>query len=421
MDERGKRSTPPILPAASHLTQTLSPARINTTVTLMACSAFFSGAALRICDSLLPRLALDFNRTPGAAGQVIISFSIAYGLMQLVFGPLGDRYGKARLIWISLAGCALAAVASALVGRFDVLVWTRVFWGMCAAGVMPLAMAWIGDNVPYENRQATLARFVAGSLTGMMAGQLAGGLFADSSAGWRGAFLSLSLGYAITACMLWHWLRTAPTHKMPVDGLSVTGQLRAVVTAPWSRVVLLAVLAEGIFLLGPLSYLPSYLHNRHGLSLTFASALIALYAFGGLLYALTAKTIVEKFGERRMVLAGGVMMGLGFLGLLLSPIAWLAGPLALLTGFGTYLFHNTLQTHATQMVPAFRGTAVALFAFSLFGGQAIGVTIAGYTYDHIGHTLLLLVPALALPLTGWAFARALRMRTATETTAVTAE
>lgn len=399
------------------MTQTLSPARINTTVTLMACAAFFSGAALRICDSLLPRLAFDFNRTPGAAGQVIISFSIAYGLMQLVFGPLGDRYGKARLIWISLAGCAVAALASALAGRFEVLVWTRVAWGMSAAGVMPLAMAWIGDNVPYEQRQATLARFVAGSLTGMMAGQLAGGLFADSSLGWRGAFLSLSLGFGIMAFMLWKWLRTEPVHQAPTGGLDVTGQLRAVVTAPWARVVLLAVLAEGIFLLGTLSYLPSYLHNRFGLSLTFASALIALYALGGLLYAVTAKKIVEKYGERRMVLAGGLMMGAGFLGLLLSPIAWVAGPLALLTGFGTYLFHNTLQTHATQMVPAFRGTAVALFAFSLFGGQAIGVSIVGYTYDHLGHTLMLLVPAVALPLTGWAFARALRLRAETGTAA----
>ncbi len=377
---------------------------------LMAMAAFFSGAALRICDSLLPRLALDFNRTPGAAGQVIISFSIAYGLMQLVFGPLGDRYGKARLIWISLTGCALAALACALVGRFEVLVWARVAWGMCAAGVMPLAMAWIGDNVPYEHRQATLARFVAGSLSGMMAGQLAGGLFADSSLGWRGAFLSLSLGFGVMAFMLWKWLRAEPAHKAPAGGFDVVGQLRAVVTVPWARVVLIAVLAEGVFLLGPLSYLPSYLHNRHGLSLSFASALIALYAFGGLVYALTAKRIVEKYGERRMVMAGGVLMGAGFLGLWLSPLAWLAGPLALLTGFGTYLFHNTLQTHATQMVPAFRGTSVALFAFALFGGQAIGVSIAGYTYDHLGYTLMLLVPALMLPLTGWAFARALRLR-----------
>jgi predicted MFS family arabinose efflux permease len=94
----------------------------------------------------------------------------------------------------------------------------------------------------------------------------------------------------------------------------------------------------------------------------------------------------------------------------------LAGPIALLVGFGTYLFHNTLQTHATQMAPAVRGTAVALFAFCLFAGQAIGVTAAGYAFDHWGYVPLLLVPAGALALAGWWFARALRRR-ATEVTA----
>ena len=49
-----------------------------------------------------------------------------------------------------------------------------------------------------------------------------------------------------------------------------------------------------------------------------------------------------------------------------------------------------------------------LFAFCLFVGQAIGVTLAGYAFDHLGHGPLLLAPALALPLAGWGFARALR-------------
>ena len=72
-------------------------------VFLLSCAAFFSGAALRICDALIPRLARDFDISTGTAGRVVISFSVAYGLMQLVFGPLGDRFGKARLVNIALA------------------------------------------------------------------------------------------------------------------------------------------------------------------------------------------------------------------------------------------------------------------------------------------------------------------------------
>ena len=380
---------------------------------LLAAAAFFSGAALRICDSLLPRLGRDFGITPGAAGQVIIGFAIAYGLMQLVFGPLADRYGKARLICAALFGSSVGALACALAPGFGTLVVLRVGWGMAAAGIIPLAMAWIGDAVPYEQRHATLARFLTGTLSGMMAGQLAGGLFADSAAGWRGAFLTLALGYAVVAVLLLARIRSATAPALAAPGTDRTGfvrQLRSVLQIRWVRVVLAAAGAEGVFLLGPMSYLPAYLHQRFQLSLTAASALIACYALGGLLYAVSARPIVRRFGERRMVLAGGVLMGAGYLAWLLSPLWQLAGPIALLVGFGTYLFHNTLQTHATQMAPALRGTAVALFAFCLFVGQGLGVTVAGFAYDHLGATPLLLVPALALPLVGWAFASALKRR-----------
>jgi MFS family permease len=159
------------------------PAGIRSAIILLALAAFFSGAALRICDGLIPRLASDFGRTPGAAGAVVLTFSIAYGLAQLAFGPLGDRFGKPRLILVALAGCAAASLACALAPGFDALVGLRIFWGAAAAGIIPLSMAWIGDAIPYEQRQATLARFLMGTLSGMMAGQLAGGLFADAAWG----------------------------------------------------------------------------------------------------------------------------------------------------------------------------------------------------------------------------------------------
>lgn len=390
------------------------PPATRSAVTLLSLAAFFSGAALRICDGLLPRLGQDFGITPGQAGQVVISFAVAYGLAQLAFGPLGDRYGKARLVCVALFGCAAAALACALAPSLDALVGLRVLWGVAAAGVIPLALAWVGDTVPYEQRQVTLARLLMGTLSGMMAGQLAGGLFADAAAGWRGAFFMLFAGYAGIAVLLLLRLRYfAAAPGVRGNGrFALVTQLGVVLREPWARVVLAAALAEGVFLIGPMAYLPTYLHLHFGLTLSAASALLALYAAGGLAYSASARHIVRRFGERRMVLAGGVIMGAGFLAWFASPFAWLAGPIALLVGFGTYLYHNTLQTHATQMAPSVRGTSVALFAFCLFFGQAIGVTLAGWAFDRFGGAPLLLGPALALPIAGWAFARALARRAA---------
>jgi predicted MFS family arabinose efflux permease len=105
-----------------------------------------------------------------------------------------------------------------------------------------------------------------------------------------------------------------------------------------------------------------------------------------------------------------VMMGLGFVGMYFMPNPSFTAPLAFLTGFGTYLVHNTLQTHGSQMAPKMRGTAMALFAFCFFIGQAGGVSAAGWAYDHVGPALLLLLPAVMLPLNAWNFARGLNRR-----------
>jgi predicted MFS family arabinose efflux permease len=380
-------------------------------ITLLALAGFFSGAALRVCDSLIPRLAHDFGVTAGTAGRVVLTFSVAYGLSQLAFGPLGDRYGKARLVCIALFGCALGSLACAFAPGFDALVGLRMLWGVAAAGVIPLSMAFIGDAVPYEQRQATLARMLLGTLSGMMAGQLAGGLFADSGLGWRGAFLTLFVGYTSVALLLaWKLQQIAAPISTSGGRIDFATQLSTVLREPWARVVLVSVAAEGVLLLGPLAYLPAYLQRRHGLSLAAASGLLAMNAVGGLLYAMLARRIVTRFGERRMVWWGGIAMGAAFVALYASPLGWIAGPASLLLGFGTYLYHNTLQTNATQMVPTVRGTSVAMFAFCLFTGQAAGVSWAGAAFDRFGAEALLLIPALGLPVAGWAFARALHRR-----------
>src|ERR671938_478863 len=74
-------------------------------------AAFASAISFRVTDPLLPRLATEFSVSLGEASYVITFFSIAYGLAQLLFGPLGDRFGKYLVVaW----ACAVCAVVSLL-------------------------------------------------------------------------------------------------------------------------------------------------------------------------------------------------------------------------------------------------------------------------------------------------------------------
>jgi predicted MFS family arabinose efflux permease len=74
-------------------------------------------------------------------------------------------------------------------------------------------------------------------------------------------------------------------------------------------------------------------------------------------------------------------------------------------GVGFYMMHTTLQTHATQVAPEERGSAVALFAAALFLGGASGVWLAAQAIDAIG-----LAPVFAAAAVGLAILSAVVRR-----------
>ena len=144
-------------------------------IAALSLAAFGSGVSLRVNDALLPRLAGEFGVSIGTAGRGVSFFAIAYGASQLLFGPLGDRYGKYRVVaWASMA-CAVATLLCALASDFTLLRWARVAAGATAAAIIPLSMAWIGDVIDYEQRQPVLARFLMGQIVGLAGGVWLGG------------------------------------------------------------------------------------------------------------------------------------------------------------------------------------------------------------------------------------------------------
>ncbi len=371
-------------------------------VTLLSVAAFASAAAARLCDPLLPDLARSFSTTPTAAASVISSFAIAYGLTQAMFGPLGDRLGKYRLIALTTLLSTLGAVGSAVAWSLDALVVARILLGATAAGIIPLSMAWIGDTVHYEQRQATLARFMGGQILGAIGGQFIGGIFADTL-GWRWAFAFLASLYLVIGAIVLLESRANPsTHHRHADTprKGIIGQAAQVFAQPWARVILSIVFLEGMLVFGALAFVPSYLHERFGLSLTMAGAAMAFFGIGGLTYILAAKHFVRRLGEVGLATGGGILIALGW-AMLAWGESWLwALPASYFVGLGFYMLHNTLQTNATQMAPAVRGTAVSLFASSFFLGQSLGVMAAAYILATAGIVPMLLIAAVGTPLVG---------------------
>lgn len=383
----------------------------------LALAAFGSGLSLRVNDALLPRLAAEFAVTLGEASQVISAFAIAYGVSQLFFGPVGDRFGKYRVIAWAVAACAVSALLCALAPGFDALRLARIAAGATAAAIIPLAMAWIGDVVPYERRQPVLARFLIGQILGLSAGVAMGGVAADHL-GWRAPYVFIAGLFAVVSLALFAFERRlpAPARAMKAgEGPAlrrVGAEFSAVLAAPWARVILTLVFLEGLSLYGPFAFFAAHLHQGFGLSLTASGAVVMLYGAGGFVFALSSQHLVRRLGEAGLAASGGGLMTVSLLVIAFAP-AWhwaIAGCFVL--GLGFYMMHNTLQVHATQMLPERRGAAVSAFAACFFLGQSAGVGLGGLLVGRIGTKPFIALGAAALAAVATAFVRALRRRRA---------
>jgi predicted MFS family arabinose efflux permease len=384
------------------------------TVTILAFGAFASAAGVRTGDPLIALIAAQYAVSPGeAAAALTTSFVVSYGLLQIAWGPLGDRLGRLRLAWICSAISALGALACVLAPSLLLLGIARFVSGATVGALIPLSMAWIGDVVPYERRQATIARFLIGNILGASLGAAAAGALGEH-VGWRSVFALLGILYVAIAVLLAQELRRNPLARRPGGAPPSLAQafraMAGLVRRPWVRVILATVFIEGALFFGPLAFAAYDLHHRHGVSTSASGALVAAFGFGGLLYALFANRAVPRLGERGLAAAGGVALGAAYFGMFLAPAAGWAVPALLSAGAGFYMFHNTLQVNATQMAPEARGGAVALFAFCLFTGQSAGVWVSARVVDAWGTRPLYAVCAAGLLAVAFVFRNRLRRR-----------
>ena len=385
-------------------------------IVALSCAAFGSGISLRVTDPLLPRLSHDFGVSLGSASYVITCFAVAYGVAQLFFGPLGDRFGKYLVIAWACVASVFAALLCALAPSFVTLLAARLVAGATAAAVIPLSMAWIGDVIAYDQRQPVLARFLIGQILGLSSGVFIGGFAADH-ASWRLPFFLAAALFAAISLVLFAANRRLPAHARAVrksEGHAVArivADFTHVLSKPWARVVLGTVFLEGAFLYGAFAFIASHLHRVYQLSLSSAGALLVLFGAGGFLYALGSRMLSTRLGESGLIFGGAVILLLSLLMTGLAPVWWWAIPGCFFTGLGFYMLHNTLQMHATQMAPERRGVAVSAFASCFFMGQSVGVGLAGMLVERSGTPAVIVIGAIGVCAVGLNFWRMQRPAT----------
>lgn len=375
-------------------------------IALLAAAAFLGSAGTRIVDPILHPIATDFGVPVPDLWVVIAAFTLPYGLAQIVLGPVGDRFGKLRVILGALALYALFTGACAFSVDLVSLSLLRACAGAASAGLIPVGMAYIGDAVPYEQRQVTLSKFLTGIvLAQTLAGPL-GGLFGEY-VGWRGVFLVLSaLGALMALSFAWQ-IRSLPDRRSPGRMIDPANYI-AMARRPLARFVLLAAALDGAVLGGCFPFVAPYLHEHFALNYAHVGLVLACFGIGAYVYTWQARALLARLGESGMVLMGGALMAAGLVLAVASPgWTWFIA-VELMLGLGFFTLHSVLQARATEMLPSARGTAVATFACVLFLGQSGGALLVGALIARLGYRPAFLLDAAAIMLLGLWLWRMLR-------------
>ncbi|GIX09827.1 MAG: MFS transporter [Elioraea sp.] len=348
-------------------------------------TGFLSGTGIRVADPLLALIASGFGASVAAAAPVVAGFTLAYGLAQPVLGPLGDRLGKLRLIAGCMALYGAATLAAALAPSLGALTAARAVAGAFAGGLIPVAIALIGDRTSYETRQATLGRFMTGMvMANLITAPLAG--VAGDAVGWRPVFGLLGLAALAAGVPLWREAARTPA-VAHAPGVGALARYAMLLRRPAARRLLLLVGFEGALAFGAPPFIGAFLVEGHGLSFTGAGLVLGAAGLGALLYTRIAGWLVRRFGERGLLVGGGAGLVLWLGGVAAAPPPVVAAT-NLVGGFALGAFHGVLQARGSEMLPESRSTGMAAFAFCLFVGLAAGAAIVGALLPLIGYRAL---------------------------------
>jgi predicted MFS family arabinose efflux permease len=350
----------------------------------LGAAVFMVNLDARVVAPLLPTLAAELQVSLARAAWLVSAYSLPYGLCQLMFGPLADRYGKVTVCAHAMAAFSIGTACTSLWPSFGAILTLRVFTGAAAAGLIPLTLAYIGDTVPYERRQATIATLMASAGAAQALSTSLGGSIATFFS-WRAVFPCVGALACLATLGVYVFGRQA---RRAPPRATQRPRYREVLLAPGMPPLLALVCVEGSLMFGGFSYLSGLLEERFGLDALGIGFVLSL---GGLSQLLTARflpRILRRWPERRLLGCGGAALAFGYLASAAAPHWWVVALGCASLGTGFILCHTTLQTRATEAVPNARGTAVALFAFSLFMGSGLGTAGLGMLLEGLGFGLL---------------------------------
>jgi MFS transporter, DHA1 family, multidrug resistance protein len=358
----------------------------NPRLTSLMIVAAVSPLAINIFLPSIPKL-VDYFKTDYATASLGLSlFLAAMSVLQLIIGPLSDKYGRRPILIGGILMFLGGTVICLLAPTITVFLFGRLVQAFAVAGIV-LSRAIVRDLVSREKSASAIGYVTMGMAVAPMIGPAIGGLL-DELYGWQASFILLGvLGAIALVFVVTNIPETNANRGAPMKSQLANYRLLIATPAFWLY-ALTGSTAAGVFF-GFLGGAPALASGPLGLSPSSYGLWFAITAFGYLVGNFISGRFSERQGIRRMIimgtliaLAGCSMPFLLFPTLGVSSLA-LFGPM-LLVGVGNGMALPSTTAAAVSVKPEAAGAASGLIgalqtAFGAILSSVCGVVVAGGT------------------------------------------
>jgi EmrB/QacA subfamily drug resistance transporter len=407
---------------------------------ITALASFMMALDGQVITTAFTTIRSDFGASVETLQWTANAYHLAFAVLLLTGAALGDRYGHRRMFAAGIALFILASAACALSGSIGWLVAARSLQGAGAALVMPLAMAILSSAFAREERARALGIFSGVTGFALIIGPAIGG-FITEGFGWRWIFwINLPIGMiaialaltrlredfgkvaaldipglgivaAAALALVWGLLRgnVVGWTSAEVTGSLMAGLLFAVTFVVWeqrapapmvplrlfqSRAFSAGIAASFVFyaaMYGVLFLLPQFLQTTLGYGPLGAGLRLMPWTATLFVTAPIAGAVVNKVGERPLVVIGLLMQAIGFgwLAMSVAPdIAYANLVLPLVcAGVGVSMAMPAVQNAVLSSVAVVEmGKASGVFNMGRFLGAVFGVALLVAAFSASGAT-----------------------------------
>lgn len=371
----------------------------------------FGLLAMTICLPSMQEWGAIFGADQSSVQLTFAGYVLAYGCLQLLYGPLSDQWGRKRLLMVGLSLSFTGSLLAALSPNLPLLTAARVLQGAGAAAGMVIGRALVQDLFSGPERTRVMAWI--GMAMGLCppAATIIGGQL-HVRLGWQANFYVMAALAVVLFLAAWrglpahapgankvqeHWLRAM------LASYAQLAQSRAF--ALFATVVCLTTATFYTFLAGAPIVLGSYGvgPDRVGFYIMFVPL---AYIVGN--YA--TSRLVHRLGDRRMLVAGHAFTIAGLVLLVALSLSGLNSPLAfslplMLVGVGHGLLVPPALAGTVGLMPALAGSAAAVAGVmqqlaGAFGGYAVGLVphhgAANLGWLMLGFTVCAVIALVAL-------------------------